>query len=285
RPVSDMTSIGCHTNLWNFPESVYHEWVYREGVIAKLAPIVDSTTVYPMRPSDGTVVGVGLHDSSAAVIPYLRTVEEPFALISTGTWCITINPFNISPLTASELRQDCLCYLSYEGRPMKASRLFAGHDHDEQVRRIAAHFNRSIASATMVAFDRACADALAARRPARAGYATIPLAASAFAGRQPGDFANFEEAYHCLLLDIMDQQVHSARLVLDCTGVRKILVDGGFSRNQVYMHLLAAAFPGMEVFAACVPQATAMGAAITIHHRWNKRPLPQDLIEWKRYPV
>ena len=46
---SDITSIGCHTNLWNFPQGHYHEWVYREGVIDKLAPILPSTPVLPVR--------------------------------------------------------------------------------------------------------------------------------------------------------------------------------------------------------------------------------------------
>src|SRR5450631_446197 len=36
---SDITSIGCHTNLWNFSQNDYHEWVFREGIIKKLAPI------------------------------------------------------------------------------------------------------------------------------------------------------------------------------------------------------------------------------------------------------
>jgi very-short-patch-repair endonuclease len=43
---------------------------------------------------DTIAVGAGLHDSSAALIPYLSAFEEPFALLSTGTWCITLNPFN-----------------------------------------------------------------------------------------------------------------------------------------------------------------------------------------------
>jgi hypothetical protein len=51
------------------------------------------------------------------------------------------------------------------------------------------------------------------------------------------------------------------------------------------MHLLAAAFPHMEVFAASVAQATAVGAALAIHPYWNSRPLPGDLIAMKYYTV
>src|SRR5260221_2261470 len=31
RAYSDITSIGCHTGLWNFPQNHYHEWLFREG--------------------------------------------------------------------------------------------------------------------------------------------------------------------------------------------------------------------------------------------------------------
>ena len=37
---SDITSIGCHTNLWNFQQNKYHEWVNKEGIAEKLPPIL-----------------------------------------------------------------------------------------------------------------------------------------------------------------------------------------------------------------------------------------------------
>ena len=83
----------------------------------------------------------------------------------------------------------------------------------------------------------------------------------------------------------MDQQIASTRLILQDqrVPVNRIFVDGGFGKNQVYMHLLAAAFPEMEVFAASMPQATAIGAALAIHPHWNTRSLPGDIIELKYY--
>jgi sugar (pentulose or hexulose) kinase len=266
RAVSEITSIGCHTNLWNFPQHKYHEWVFREGVAEKLAPIVPSGVVTDIG---GISVGVGLHDSSAALIPYLQSFREPWTLISTGTWCITMNPFNDSPLTAAELEQDCLCYMSFEGLPMKASRLFAGYEHERQVRRLGEHFHRSPAAAAEVKFDRDCVEML------RAGGKIQDLT----------DCKSFEQAYHWLLMDIMEQQVRSTNLVLNDTDVRQIFVDGGFGKNEVYMHLLAEAFPDVEVSAASIPQATAMGAALAIHEEWNGEGVPGELVGLKYYGV
>jgi sugar (pentulose or hexulose) kinase len=283
---SEITSIGCHTNLWNFSQSHYHEWVYREGIIDKLAPILPSTSVLPLHPEFGVgVAGIGLHDSSAAIIPYLESFREPWLLISTGTWCISMNPFNDSPLTVAELQKDCLCYMSYQGAPVKASRLFAGYEHEQQVRRLADHFHKSAAYVAGVDFDADMVEAL------RAGEVMVPggfgggvgVSASVFGRRELTVFDSFEQAYHRLMMDIMEQQVASTQLVLEGTEVKRIFVDGGFGKNQVYMHLLAAAFPEIEVFAASVPQATAMGAALAIHPHWNSRFLPGDIIELKFY--
>jgi len=73
--------------------------------------------------------------------------------------------------------------------------------------------------------------------------------------------------------------------VLQDTGVRRIFVDGGFSKNALYMNLLAAAFPKLEIFAASMAQATAVGTAIAIHQHWNSKPIPADIIELKYYSI
>jgi len=42
-------------------------------------------------------------------------------------------------------------------------------------------------------------------------------------------------------------------------------------------------FPEMEVFAASMAQATAIGTALAIHKCWNTKPMPNDIIELKYY--
>jgi len=69
------------------------------------------------------------------------------------------------------------------------------------------------------------------------------------------------------------------------TPIKKIFVDGGFSKNAIYMNLLALAFPYIEVYAAAMAQATALGTAIAIHKHWNRKPLANDIIALKFYSV
>lgn len=252
---SDITSIGCHTMLWNFEQNRYHEWTKKEGVVLKLPPIreSDSTAQIPLQVSGrrhNIEVGVGLHDSSSALIPYLASFEEPFVLISTGTWNITLHPFNDTPLTPSELAQDCLCYLSYEGKPVKASRLFAGNLHEQGVQKIAADFG---------------------------------VAGDFYQSSQLVETPGLLDKYRELVQQLVEKQVISTNLVLRESPVRRIFVDGGFSRNEIFMQMLAASFPELEVFAAEVPQATALGAALAIHRQWNSKPVPKHLIRLNPY--
>jgi sugar (pentulose or hexulose) kinase len=277
QPASDITSTGCHTGLWDFDTMAYHRWVREEGIDKKLPPLLASDTCQAMGPdrkagsAAGNVrLGIGLHDSSSALIPYLRTIRDPFLQLSTGTWCVSLNPFNHTPLTSGQLQEDCLCYISYKGNPVKASRLFAGHAHEQQARRLALHFHQPANH-----FETVRCDTALLRRLEHAGPP------SGFLEREPGEFPDYETAYHRLMLDLVHRQAASTQLVLEGSGVSQVLVDGGFSKNPIFMHLLARAFPGQQVRAASVAQATAIGAALCLHEHWNEGPVPSHLMAGK----
>ncbi len=281
---SDITSIGCHTHLWNFQENQYHPWVNQEGIAEKLAPLCASDAVKPATfEGHASITGIGLHDSSAALIPYLVSFKEPFALISTGTWGITMNPFNDSPLTAAELAQDSLCYLSYSGECVKASRIFSGYIHEQQTKRLAEHFKKSNAAYKTIRFDEKIIARLKSKDKVNFEIDSNNPTASVFEQRDLKQFKHYREAYHQLIMDLVDAQVKSAEIVLHDTPVKRIFVDGGFSKNSIFMNLLALRFPKMEVFAASVAQATGLGAALAIHQHWNTKSFPSDLIELKHY--
>ncbi len=267
---SDITSIGCHTNLWDFRKNNYHHWLENEGLIDKLAPILPSDSVIKTNFEGHSFdVGIGLHDSSAALIPYLVNFKEPFLLISTGTWCISLNPFNASPLSTFELESDCLCYLHYQGKPVKASRLFAGNEHEQELNRISQYFSEPKSRYEQMNFDSAFLDLLDQEE--------------VYSGNDLASYASDTEAYHRLMIHIIKQQKISSELVIKGSDVKRIFVDGGFSKNSIYMNLLSIVFPEMEVFAASMAQSTAMGAALAIHHSFGNKDIPNDLIELKFY--
>jgi sugar (pentulose or hexulose) kinase len=282
---SDITSIGCHTQLWDFNQQDYHSWVKEEHLRKKLAPIFPSNQALAMIiEGKSCAVGIGLHDSSAALIPYLVSFTEPFILLSTGTWCISLNPFNNQPLTPEELSKDCLAYLQYQGKPVKASRVFSGNEHEQEVKRIAAWFKQSAAKYRTMSYQPKVITKLKVEQPsAKTAKDVTGLITSGFANRDLAAFETDTEAYHQLMLDLASLQYQTTQLVLQGTNVKDIYVDGGFGKNEIFMNLLADLFPEVKVWAASVAQATAVGTALAIHKSWNNKALPNNLIQLKRY--
>lgn len=281
---ADITSIGCHTNLWNFKKNKYHKWLKKEGIAEKIPLLHSGKEVVIIK--EGLAVGIGLHDSSSAIIPYTINFTDPFLLLSTGTWTISMNPFNTKILTFEELNKDCLCYLQYTEKPVKAARLFAGNEHEVQAKRLAEHFNVPFDRFKEVQFDKKIVSNLRAMdfdfTIARTKKIDI-LKECAFKDRDLSYFENYEIAYHQFILDLVEQQVFSTNLVIHNSPVNKIFVDGGFSKNAIYMNLLAEAYPDIEVYAASMAQASALGAALAIHKNWNLNPIPNHLIDLKFY--
>jgi sugar (pentulose or hexulose) kinase len=254
---SDITSIGCHTNLWDFTKNSYHAWVSAEAIIEKLAPIKRASKTETSTVNKLTLpIGHGLHDSSSALIPYLQCIQEPFVLLSTGTWSISLNPFNQTTLTAAELQKDCLCYLTYEGNPVKASRLFAGHWHDEAFKKLAERFHKDEHAYTEVFYNK--------------------------------DFINssstFETEYHKLIAELISLQKASTDLIMQPT-IKNMYVDGGFSKNSLFMNMLANRYPQVNIYSADLHQATALGAALAIHEAWNIKDKPGQLITLEKVDV
>lgn len=261
---SEITSMGCHTLLWNFEIENYHHWVQEEKIEALLPSLAPSDSVVKASIGHHEIpCGIGLHDSSSALIPYLESFKEPFVLLSTGTWCISLNPFNHEPLTPSELQQDCLCYLSFQAKPVKASRLFSGFEHEMQIKRLADYFHRPENYFSEVSYDPALIHEL-------------PFIDDL------SNYQSYEEAYHSFIRSLVYKQVASTRLILN-KPITRIFVDGGFSKNSIFMNMLSKAFPMLEVFAASVAQASALGAALAIHAHWNIKQLPSDIISLKYF--
>jgi sugar (pentulose or hexulose) kinase len=243
---SEYTSIGCHTMLWDFSKKDYHDWVKQnfEGILPKIQPI--NTTFQGFETLGRFEVGIGIHDSSSALIPYLTREKKPFLLLSTGTWSICLNPFNTDPLTASEFEQDCLFYMRPDGGSVKASRLFLGKIHDEAVEKLTAKFHQKTEATREIRFD----DEI---------YAKIL--------RGPLDDKNAQslvEHYHILIFDLIKIQVEKIKLAAGSVAYEKIIIDGGFAKNDLYLTMLKRALPDVKIEPSDMPQGTALGAALAL---------------------
>ncbi|MBN2807016.1 MAG: carbohydrate kinase, partial [Prolixibacteraceae bacterium] len=199
--VSELTSIGCHTALWDFDQQRYHRWLFDEGI--QLPDPIPNDTLFEVQIEGQTIrAGIGIHDSSASLVPYFRASNEPFILVSTGTWCIFMHPFNNEALTTGQLRNDTLCYLSIQQQQVKASRLFMGHIHDVNVPPMANFFGLDDKASRQVAVNEALLKSYL-QEPAMVFFREGIPADYLDEGIDYAQFESFDEAYHRFMFDLV----------------------------------------------------------------------------------
>lgn len=264
-PVSDYTSIGCHTSLWNYEKGDYHDWVYAEEIDRILPPIVATNTSINMDYEGKLMkIGIGIHDSSSALLPYFLSDPKPFLLLSTGTWSIALNPFSQEILSETDLKNDCLNFMRIDGKPVKASRLFLGNEYKLQVEKLCTYFSKPYGAHKTVRFDPAIHRKLAENTIPVFHFETIQLPRKQPESTEYGTFTSFEEAYHRLMIELVELQVASAKMAIGNTAVNKIYIDGGFADNEIFVQLLSTAFPKNKLRTTKSPLGSALGAAIVI---------------------
>ncbi|MEJ1239465.1 FGGY family carbohydrate kinase [Chryseolinea sp. T2] len=263
---TETTSVGCHTMLWDYQTNDYHAWVKKENLDRLFPPMIETTHSISKQAGTNVVqLGAGVHDSSAALMPYLATQHNPFLLLSTGTWNICFNPFNDTPLSAKELASDCLCYLTYQGRPVKASRIFLGHEHEVQVNELNRHFNVGPDYYKSIKFNPQTYELLSndASRPFYpiGMEGTGPLPEKSLQHTRLEAFTDMDEAYHQLIRYLVKWQLLSVDLVDPERRVKDLIVVGGFTRNAVFLETLKRSMATRSLLISDHPRASALGAA------------------------
>ena len=265
---TDITSVGCHTMLWDFHKNDYHDWVDAEG-LRKLFPTITKADHTFSINVDGKKIkmGVGVHDSSAALMPYLVTQHDPFLLLSTGTWNISFNPFNRQPLTAEELSSDCLCYITYAGNPVKASRIFLGHEHEVQAEAISKYFKVPSDFFKSIRFNADVYNKLSNESEGLKLFyplgmeGTGPLPERQTKKTDYSVYNDVEETYHQFIRYLVKWQLLSIDLIDPGKKVKSIVVVGGFTKNQLFLEVLKRAERDRKILISDHPRASALGAA------------------------
>ncbi len=279
---AEKTSIGCHTAIWDFEKNDYHEWLKAEEISSVPLNTVNTNEATLI---DGIAYGTGIHDSSAALVPYLMANTEPFVLLSTGTWSISMNPFNASELTKTQLNNDCLNYISYEGKTVRASRLFAGNEHERQTKHLAAYFNKTEDYYKTVKFDGQIIMKLRQKHKQvlPQDVAIGEMIDCPFVERNLNAFYSYEEAYHQFISDLVVQQLAAIKLTFGNDVPKKIFIDGGFAKNEIFMCLLNAVCFDKQVMASSLAQASSLGAALVIKEHWTNQAFSKANLPFKQF--
>ncbi|MBB2673025.1 UNVERIFIED_ORG: sugar (pentulose or hexulose) kinase [Rhizobium esperanzae] len=255
---NELTSLGCHTDLWNPKTSAYSSLVDRLGIRALMAPIRSAfDALGPVLPEIAAELGLaapvpvycGIHDSNASLLPHLVHRAAPFAVVSTGTWVIN---FGVgADLDHLDAKRDALANVDAYGRAVPSSRFMGGREFE-------------ILSAEIGPVDEKAAQA-AIGPVIEKGVMLLPNIAPG-SGPFPGKTSRWigaEEASReerhaaaCLYLALM------TNACLGLIGAKgPIIVEGPFALNETYLMLLAA-LAGRDVVALPGTTGTSQGAAL-----------------------
>lgn len=262
-PVSEYSSIGCHTMLWDYTKKDYHNWVYKERINEKLPPIaVTNKTLKKNYKGKEVNIGIGIHDSSSALLPYVRSIKERFILVSTGTWSIAMNPTSDQLLTKEDIQNNCLNYMRINGKPVKSARLFLGNEYSLQMKKLSKYFNVPEDYHKTVSFNQDTYFELIKDFEHMYRWESFTDKDMPDSTRIP--FDKFEHAYHQLMIELVLLQVSCIEIAAEGTVVDKIYVDGGFSDNDVYIQLLSHYQRNVQLMTTDSSLGSALGAAIVI---------------------
>ena len=262
---SEHTSIGCHTALWDFDNMNYHQWTREEGF--NLPEPSPAETLNEVTIDGKKIhVGIGIHDSSSSLAPYISGSNGKFLLVSTGTWCINMNPYNTETLTAEQLDKDCLCYMSITRQPVKSSRLFLGNLHEEAAKRISNHFKIPSGFFKNVKPDKKMLEECRKKfGENRFYFDNKPYSRTLLEKNDFFTFKTSDEAYHQLMIELVDLTIEAIDLIIPSDDdTENIYITGGFSKNTLFITMLADAFSMKNVYTSEVNNATALGAALVV---------------------
>jgi sugar (pentulose or hexulose) kinase len=133
---AEVTSWGCHTDLWAPRHGEYSTLVDALALRDKLPQRVDAGAVVGTLTesvaaqtglSRGCEVVAGLHDSNASYLRYLSRGDAPFAVLSTGTWVICLA--SGAPLERLDEARDMLANVDIHGAPVASARFMGGREY------------------------------------------------------------------------------------------------------------------------------------------------------------
>ncbi|QND50561.1 carbohydrate kinase (plasmid) [Phyllobacterium sp. 628] len=135
--VNEVTSLGCHTDLWNPQTGAYSGLVDTLDLRRLLPPIRSAfdhigDLLEPLQSKIGigkTIpVYCGIHDSNASLLPHLMTRTSPFSVVSTGTWVVS---FAVGgQLNKLDPERDTLANVDAYGNAVPSSRFMGGREFD-----------------------------------------------------------------------------------------------------------------------------------------------------------
>ena len=254
---NEVTSLGCHTDLWNPTTQSYSSLVDTLGIRALMAPVRSAfDALGPVLPPLAAEMGLakavlvycGIHDSNASLLPHLVENEAPFAVVSTGTWVIS---FGVGgDLDHLDTKRDALANVDAYGRAVPSARFMGGREFEILLADIGPAPADAVESALETVIEK--------------GLMLLPNVVEGsgpFPGRKMRWIGNATDSVERLAA-VSLYLAMMTEACLDLIGAKgPIFVEGPFAFNRAYLVALAAV-TGKNVIALPGSTGTSQGAAL-----------------------
>lgn len=254
---TEMCSMGAHSDLWNPRALKWSSLVERMGWAAKMAPLRPAFDVLgPVRQelqrrlglTDSVAVHCGLHDSSASLLPHIRTRQPPFTVVSTGTWVIL---FAVGgDIGKLDPERDTLANVSADGDPVPCGRFMGGREFEMLT-------GGQSAEPTSAEIGRVIGEKIMALPTFVEGVGPFPHAR----GRWSVDPATLSASERSAVASLYLALVTAESIATAGGGSAPVIVEGPFARNPLYCSALSAV-GGYPVEPSDAGTGTTLGAVL-----------------------
>ncbi len=267
---SEVSSLGCHTDLWRPSEACPSALARGRGWADRLAPLRRAGDVLgPITPEWARRTGLpadcvahcGLHDSNAAFLAARAHGESSGAeatVLSTGTWFVAMRA--LGPAAArpafgiTHEGRDCLVNVDVEGRLVPSARFMGGREADLIRGADSSHpagpDDPGVLAGKLADLVAAGVSILPSFAP---GVGPFPRRRGRWIGR-PQSAADRRCALGLYLALMADQ-------MLQLVGAReRLLIEGPFAEDAVLVRALATLRRDEAVYVSNAPDQVAHGA-------------------------
>jgi sugar (pentulose or hexulose) kinase len=299
---TELTSLGCHSDLWRPFEAQPSGLAVRRGWAELFAPLRAAgdvlgalTPAWVARtglPAD-TKVYCGLHDSNAALLAargFPEVAQHESTVLSTGTWFVAMRsagrPADVDISALPEMR-DCLVNVDAYGAPIPSARFMGGREVEtlcgSDAWRIDIRPDQPDLLAAVPAVVNAGRRVLPTFAP---GAGPFPNGHGRWIDMPPDAIGR--RAAVCLYAALV------ADAALDLIGAReRIVVEGRFAEAQVFVRALASLRPRDTIYVSTAQHDVSYGALRLLNPRLaalasleKVAPLETDLdayaSQWRR---
>jgi len=253
---SEVSSLGCHTDLWDSRNQGFSSFVRNMGWERKFPDIKPAwESIGGLRPylakelglKESCKVHAGVHDSNASFLRYLGR-EGDITVLSTGTWTIAMSTG--CELQSLDSSRDMLANTAVNKQVVACSRFMGGREYELICSQLNGSIDADIDAQQLNALMQTKCFALPNFCP---GSGPFPASQAQIVGDvKPEQAAALASLYCALMMDVQ----------LDLLGVDgDIVIEGSFLKNQWLCEIFAALRPQQKVFLSADETGTVLGCA------------------------